>query len=253
MTIGAKLYRTATTDDSMAWAKQNMAQAPDGTVFLADITTTAKGRQGRSWQIYPGQLLVTFILKPPQLSTLAHDDIAIRLNQLTMAMALGIVEPLKPYDVGLKWPNDFVAQDKKVGGMLVQVIWHNNAPYGIIVGFALNVNNVFAPEDQLFATATSLSVLTQSAHEMRPLYKNILQSLNHWYDQWQQGDYMAIYRSWRGQQRYIGQSIKVHQKDGTTVVGIAQQVLPNGDIMLKDVHNKQHMLSLYQVEDLTLL
>jgi len=41
-----------------------------------------------------------------------------------MAIALGILEPLKKYGATLKWPNDFIINHKKVGGMLMQLVWH---------------------------------------------------------------------------------------------------------------------------------
>ena len=250
MTIGSKLYRTQTTSDSMAWAKEHIYDAPDGAIFLADTFTHARGRQGRTWQISPGQLMVTILLKPAQLASFSADDFAIRLNQLNMAISLGILEPLKQYGVQLKWPNDFVAQHKKIGGMLVHVIWSGQEPLGAIVGFALNVNNEFTPDNELFPIAISLKTVTGTAQEMRPLYKNIVLSLNTWYTEWKEGHFLNIYKSWKEYQAYLGTQLEIHQKDGSLIKGTAQQVMPNGDLLLVDHNKKQRIISFYQVDEI---
>ena len=48
----------------MDWAKREFDRVDDGTVFLVDHHSVARGRQGREWKLYPGQLLVTFVVKP---------------------------------------------------------------------------------------------------------------------------------------------------------------------------------------------
>ncbi len=249
MSIGNKVYRAQCVDDSMVWAKENLATAPDGAVFLADELTQAKGRQGRVWAVHQDQLIVTFILKPPQLAAVPPEDLPIRLNQLNMAIVLGILDPLKKYGATLKWPNDFIINHKKVGGMLMHLVWQGTLPIGIIVGFAINVNNEFDPADPLFSIATSLKTVTGSVVDRRTLYKSMLATLNAWYVQWQHGQYMHIYKHWKIEQAYLGSKIQVHQKDGSLVVGVAQQVMPNGDLMLRDEHNKQRTISFFQVEE----
>jgi BirA family transcriptional regulator, biotin operon repressor / biotin---[acetyl-CoA-carboxylase] ligase len=249
MTIGSKLYRTQTTDDSMAWAKEHIHTAPDGSVFLADQFTHAQGRQGRTWSIHPGQLLVTLLLKPAHLCAINKDDLAIRLNQLTMAMSLGILDALKPYGVGLKWPNDFMVHGKKVGGVLMHVVWIGEQPTGIVVGFAINVNTQFPATDPLAAIATSLFEATEQEVAMRPLYKDILTHLDAWYKQWKAGAFMHIYKTWKLAQLFIGKAIQIHNKDGSVVDGIAHQVMPNGDLILITSDKKQMVIPFYQVEE----
>lgn len=251
--IGQKLYRTQTTNDSMGWARSLIHEAPDGAVFLADTYTHARGRQGRTWAIMPGQLMVTMLLKPALLKVLYADDISIRINQLSMAIALGILQPLKVHETRLKWPNDLVIANKKIGGILGQLVWEGEQPVGLIVGFAINVNNLFPADHELAGLATSLTAVTNTQHDMRELYRQILAGLNHWYSAWQQLDFTRIYKTWRDEQHLLGQIISVHQKDGSILQGKAQQVMPNGDLLLADQAGKQQIISFYQVEEVTLV
>ncbi len=250
MIIGSKLYRIQTTNDSMAWARSLIHEAPDGALFLADTYTHARGRQGREWHIMPGQLLVTMVLKPPLLKVMHPDDFDVRLSQLNMAIAVGIISPLKIYGASLKWPNDIVAGKQKIGGILMQAVWEHEVPTGLIVGFALNVNNTFPPEHELHGTATSICVLAGKQLEMRTLFKEIITSLDAWYAAWQQLAFGSIYKAWRQEQLYLGKQITVHQKNGSVCTGIAHQVMPNGDYLLTiEGEKKQITISFYQVEE----
>lgn len=290
MIIGSKLYRTLQCADSMAWAKEHMALAPDGAVFLADKLTHAKGRGDRIWKIYDGQLNVTILLKPKILHSFSSDDLPIRINQLNMAVSLGIYDAIchseassgskfcspsekfkecNGYCVGIKWPNDFVVQDlgavnnnglianesavnKKVGGVLFHLVWEGDIPVGIVCGFAINVNNIFDKSDELFDIATSLASISDSKVEMRPLYKNLLISINNYYKKWLAGNFDEIYKLWRKAQLFMGKSIKIHQKDGAIATGTMMQVLPNGDMLLIESSGKQKIVSFYMVEQIAL-
>lgn len=251
MIFGSKLYRAQVVRNTLQWARENLAQAPDGAVFLADTVEQAQGRQGRLWTIAPGQLLFTAVLKPAMLATCEPDNLGIRLNQLSMALSLGILEPIKQYGIGIKWPNDFVASDKKVCGMLMQAVWKNNKVQGLILGFGLNINNKFVSEDELHACATSLSTLAKSNLNMRELYKQLLTSLDRYYLMWQHEQYIDIYRAWKQEQVLLHKEVSIHEKDGTLISGILSQVLPNGDAMLATANKQFKLIQFCNIESIT--
>ena len=250
MVIGKKLYRLHTVADSMEWARSHCKDAPDGSVFLADVVTSAHGRSKRPWLIQPGQLIVTILLKPSSTIFATPEDTAIRINQLSMALSLGILAPLKSYGVTFKWPNDFVSGTKKIGGMHMQLICHGTLPQSLILGFALNVNNTIDPENPLTAHATSLQSMTGHELDRRTLYKDIIEQLNHWYREWKHHNFADIYKQWRAEQSYLGTTLHIHNHDGIVITGKAQQVLPNGDLLLLDQEKKQKLISFYQVEEI---
>lgn len=43
-----------------------------------------------------------------------------------------------------------MARNKKVGGIIMEIVWHNDKIQGIIIGFALNVNNDFEEKSDLY-------------------------------------------------------------------------------------------------------
>jgi BirA family biotin operon repressor/biotin-[acetyl-CoA-carboxylase] ligase len=247
--IGSKLFRTKVCADSMAWATQHLLDAPDGAIFLADSLEKAKGRQGRVWEWASGQLAVTILLKPKNFNAISVDDLPIRLNQLNMAISLGIYNVLHEYGVGIKWPNDFMLNNKKVGGVLFNVIWQNNFPAAIVFGFAININNNFEPAHALFDIATSLKQQVGQELDMRAIYKKLLDSINEFYEKWQAGSFDEIYKLWRKAQLNLGKQIKFHMIGGNIISGKMLQVMPNGDVILIEDNGKQQIIPFYSVQE----
>ena len=123
----------STNDVAAALARQG---APEGLVVVADHQTAGRGRWGRSWEDLPGSsLLVSVVLRPgpgqgpPTLVTAACG--------LAAADACLDVAGLWP---GLKWPNDLVVGDRKLAGILAEVVpVPDGAPPAVVVGLGLNL------------------------------------------------------------------------------------------------------------------
>ncbi|MCK4517169.1 biotin--[acetyl-CoA-carboxylase] ligase [Candidatus Babeliales bacterium] len=253
--IGCKVYHTSICQQSsMDWAKEKLSEAPDGALFLADFYETARGRQGRIWELYQGQLILTFILKPVfELS----DDMTTPLNYLNMALTVGVAQVLDKFGVVVKWPNDFVAAfansmagraGKKIGGILLEAVWHGDKLCGVIVGLAINVNNTFEKGDKLFTIATSLKRVSGKQVSLELLQEQIISSLNKWYNLFKQQNFEEIYNAWRQRQVCLGQEMTVHRKDGTQVSGVAKDVCVNGDLVLLSPDQHEQMISFSVVE-----
>lgn len=252
MIFGSKVYRAQTVSNSMQWARENIELAPDGAIFIADRLEQAQGRQGRAWGIRDGQLLITAMLKPILLASCPDDERGIRLNQLSIALSLGIINPLLPHGASIKWPNDFYINNKKIGGMLLQPVWQGTTLRGIILGFGLNVTTIFSPDDELFEIATSITMETGKTIALRELYFALLSSLDHYYLRWQQQDYQALYSEWRKQQSFIGKQLIVHRQDGTIFNAKLNQVMPNGDAIMSSETHPFQQVPFHLIEHITI-
>ncbi len=117
------------------------AGAGEGLVVVADHQTAGRGRRGRSWEAPPASsLLVSVVLRPsvdhalgpcgPVSGAPAH--------LVTVACALAAAEAcadVAGFAPGLKWPNDLVVGERKLGGVLAEV----PLPGLAVVGLGLNV------------------------------------------------------------------------------------------------------------------
>ena len=109
--------------------------APAGTVVIATQQTAGKGQWGRSWRSEPGGLYLSVAIAP---------DLPIsHTAQLTMSGALGIATALRDRQipVGLKWPNDLILQNRKLGGILTEARVERGQIVKAIVGVGLNWAN----------------------------------------------------------------------------------------------------------------
>jgi len=105
-------------------------------VAIADHQTSGRGRHNRRWLSPPGSGLCL---------SLAYTFAAQRedLPALTLALGVGILGGLQSLDVGgisLKWPNDIVALDGKLGGVLTEVQSGIGAGVTVVTGIGLNID-----------------------------------------------------------------------------------------------------------------
>jgi BirA family transcriptional regulator, biotin operon repressor / biotin---[acetyl-CoA-carboxylase] ligase len=124
----------------------------DGLVVISEEQTAGRGRRGRTWLSPPGVNLMLSIALQPRLA-------AADAWQLGLAAALAGLAACRAYAaVGLKWPNDLVADDgRKLGGLLVETMADGDRLSGAIVGVGINVNwPRHAMPDEIAAGATSL-------------------------------------------------------------------------------------------------
>jgi len=131
--------------------------APEGTVLIAGHQTGGHGRRGRSFHSPEGMgVYLSILLRPQCLPT--------ELMHLTCATAVamcGAVEAAAGFRPGIKWTNDLVAKEKKLGGILTELGFtpRGELDYAIIgVGINVRQEREDFPED-IRDMAGSLSMI----------------------------------------------------------------------------------------------
>ncbi len=123
--------------------------SPEGTLVLAEAQTKGKGRLARSWfsPKYKG-IYLSLILRPVLLPNQAP--------LLTLLSAVSICEAVKEItgiDAQIKWPNDILVNNKKLGGILTELNAEIDLIRFVSIGIGLNINN---DRKSLVSGATSL-------------------------------------------------------------------------------------------------
>jgi len=113
------------------------ANPPNGSseVMLAEYQTAGRGRRGRAWLAPPGgaiclSLSWTFRDVPADLGALG---LVIGVCELRALHALGIT------GAKLKWPNDVLVDERKLGGILIELRAESAGPACVVIGIGLNV------------------------------------------------------------------------------------------------------------------
>jgi BirA family biotin operon repressor/biotin-[acetyl-CoA-carboxylase] ligase len=108
--------------------------APAGTLVLADAQTAGRGRSGRAWTSERGAgIWLTLVERPRDVNAL--DVLSLRVG---LALA-SVLDPHCDEPVLLKWPNDLYLGGFKLGGILVETRWRDQAPEWIAIGVGINV------------------------------------------------------------------------------------------------------------------
>jgi BirA family biotin operon repressor/biotin-[acetyl-CoA-carboxylase] ligase len=123
--------------------------AEAGTMVIAGEQLEGRGSRGRVWHSPPGGLWLSTLFRPP--ATEGLEVISLRVG-VGVADAL---ERLVPGPIQLKWPNDLMLGDRKIGGILCEARWQGGALGWVAVGIGLNVRNRIPAE--LRRTAVSLA------------------------------------------------------------------------------------------------
>ncbi|HEX3236044.1 MAG TPA: biotin--[acetyl-CoA-carboxylase] ligase [Gemmatimonadales bacterium] len=111
------------------------AGASAGAAVVAREQTGGRGSRGRSWVSRRGGLWLSLLYRP---------GAPAGLELLSLRIGLAVAEALEQLGappVGLKWPNDLMLGDRKLGGVLCEARWQGNAPGWVVAGLGLNVAN----------------------------------------------------------------------------------------------------------------
>jgi len=127
----------AEIESTNSYLMQMPGPAPGKISIAATSNQTAgRGRHGKTWLSPPGSGLClsaayTFAASPDNLPA------------LTLALGLGAIDALEELgatNIELKWPNDLVARDGKLGGMLTEVQQHSGAAVTVVTGIGVNID-----------------------------------------------------------------------------------------------------------------
>jgi BirA family biotin operon repressor/biotin-[acetyl-CoA-carboxylase] ligase len=166
-----------------------------GSIVVADHQTAGRGRLERHWEAPAGSaLLASFVLARNPLLSLAAGVAA--------AEACGDV-------VRLKWPNDLLLYDRKLGGILVEVT-ADKAICGI------GINLTWAPE--------GAALLNQPREEL-------LGRLRPQISRWTAAPADAVLGRWRELSATLGRRVRVEVADQMTE-GLAEDIGAHGELIV---------------------
>jgi len=137
------------------------------TVVTAKSQTKGKGQMGSTWETENGKNLIMSILIKEVLKDI--DEIF----HLNVAIALSIMKALEPLNLpklSIKWPNDIMSENKKIGGILIENSFKSDNKIESIIGIGLNVNQINF--DNL-PKASSLCLLKEKEFDLDELLTTI--------------------------------------------------------------------------------
>jgi len=125
--------RVGSTMDLIHQLAESGAEA--GTIVVAGEQLEGRGSRGRTWHSPPGGLWLSTLFRPPSAG-------GIEVMSLRVGLAVAdALEPLLSSPIQVKWPNDLMLGERKVGGILCEARWQGGALGWVAVGVGVNVRN----------------------------------------------------------------------------------------------------------------
>lgn len=174
--LGKKIYRydcIGTTNDQARMLAEN--GAPDGSLVIAETQDRGKGRRGRGFFAPPGSgIWMSLILKP--------EIPPVEASMITLLGAMAVLDMLESYGLsgGIKWPNDLVADKKKITGILTEMSAGPDQINYIVLGIGINVNMKDFPEE-LRANAISMAMISGKTYHRAEVIQRVMKSLEKYY------------------------------------------------------------------------
>ncbi|SKB00573.1 BirA family transcriptional regulator, biotin operon repressor / biotin-[acetyl-CoA-carboxylase] ligase [Caloramator quimbayensis] len=131
---------TSTNDIAKEMAEKGV---PDGLIVIAEEQTKGRGRMGRKWITGKGEALAVSILLRPDI----EPNLCPSITSLIALSSVKAIRKVTGFDIMIKWPNDLVLNNRKLGGILTEMTMEGMKVKYIIIGLGLNINQEDFDED----------------------------------------------------------------------------------------------------------
>ena len=234
---------TSTNDLAKLYANQNSTTPA---IFISEEQTAGRGRLGRKF-VSPSKtgLYISLCLFP----TIALED----LSLITCATAVACVETLEELtgkSLNIKWVNDLFYQDKKVGGILTEVIsdFESQQVQALIVGMGINLidSPQSFPEELHSIVGSIFSSKTEYDNSSFNRNHFIAQFLEKWTFYYQNLSKREFISTYKEHSNVIGKFVNVFE-GSQTYSAYAKDIDENGHLVVEKEDNSLYTLSYGEV------
>lgn len=212
--------------------KENIQQENTlhGMVLTAEQQTGGKGRLGRPWESPKGTgLWVSAIIKP----NLPMEQTSLYSFAVAVSVAEAICQETGLV-VQLKWPNDVLLNNKKICGILLELMPYTKTEYYVIAGIGINVNQQkldFPPELQ--EKASSIAMVLGHEVNRAALLSAVLQKLQENCALLEVQGFAPLRDKWKALSCVLGQEVSVQQQGKEIYSGVAEDISMDGALLVR--------------------
>lgn len=163
----------------------NKQELENFTVVTAESQTKGKGQMGAVWASEASKNLIMSVLIKGFLSDICQ------IYNLNIAVSLAVIEVLetcKIPDLSIKWPNDIMSYNKKIGGILIENSIKSDGSIISVVGLGLNVNQT---NFENLPKASSMAAICNTKFDKEELLFSIMDKIENNVKVWgQKSDFL---------------------------------------------------------------
>lgn len=212
------------------------------TIVTAENQTNGRGQMGSQWNVEEGKNLTFSVLVKDLLLEINH------IFHLNVAVAVSIVEALsflEIKDLAIKWPNDILAEGKKIGGILIENSIKSDGEIFSIVGIGLNINQKNFGD---LPKASSLAVLKNKEFDKSEILTSILQNLGRNISMIMNKNTDPIWKKYHSVLYKNGIPMPFENAQNEKFMGIIQGVAQTGKLQVKLENNSVKSFEIKEVK-----
>lgn len=204
---------------------QAEAGAPSGRVVVADMQTAGRGRRGRHWIASPGDSLTFSLLWrfPPQSPAPAALSLAVGV-----ALARAI-EAVSGQAIQLKWPNDLLHDNRKLGGILTELQPGNLR--SAVIGIGLNLRLPASLPAEIAEASTALDTLIDLPRRdvvLAACLRHLIEVL----DAYAINGFAPLHGEWQAHHAWPGEAVRI-SGGSETIEGRCHGIDMDGNLLIE--------------------
>jgi len=207
-------------------AARAAAGAPSGTVLACELQRAGRGRRGASWYSALGTGLTFSVLW-------RFDRGAAALGGLSLAVGVACIRAFRALgldEIALKWPNDLVHGDGKLGGILIELAGDALGPTAAVIGIGVNVRVPEAARRTIGQPAADLASWPVPSRNV--LLGEVLAALAEALPVFARQGFGAFRAEWLRHHAYHRRRVRLLVPPRRTVEGIATDVAEDGALVV---------------------
>ncbi len=232
------------TPSTNIYLKELVSQLPleNYTVVVAENQTQGRGQRGSIWVSEVGSNLTFSVLIKDLL--LKVEDV-FSLNIMVSVSIFKALESLKINSLAIKWPNDILSGNKKIGGILIENTFKSNGDVLSIVGIGLNVNQKNFID---YPQASSLSMVTGREFDKEQLLHTVIEKIIFYSNKLQNNGADEIWNDYHRAlfKREVPSMFELPSKK--KFLGMIQSVTPIGELQLVKEDQSVHRFRLKEIK-----
>ncbi|MEO5694902.1 MAG: biotin--[acetyl-CoA-carboxylase] ligase [Usitatibacter sp.] len=181
------------------------AGAPSGTCLAAEWQSAGRGRRGRTWVSTLGGSLTFSLLW-------RFERGAGHLAGLSLAVGIAVARGLAACGVQrvqVKWPNDLVADFRKLAGILVETSGEMQGPSVAVIGVGVNFHLGESAMDRIDQAVTDVATCSSPVPSRSELLASLLRELSSTLAAFESSGFTAMRDDWRALHAYQGRRVRV--------------------------------------------
>lgn len=222
-------------DSTSSELQRRGVDAADLSVVMAESQSAGRGRRGRTWLSPPGLNLYLSCLK-------RFDAGFAGLSGLSLAVGVMLLRALQSVGLtqaGLKWPNDVLADDGKLAGILVELTGEYQGPCAAVIGIGVNLRLTDALREQTGQPISDLATLAGGTPPDRNrLASALITALVEGLPQFEREGFAGFVDEYARHDILRDAAVRVHTPQGAWD-GIGQGVDTRGALLVRDASGMQ--------------